>query len=105
MTVNEWIKRLPSALRIDRISNLEKTIQFEVSDPAYMVIARGSSSVHDGTYSSADLTLRASDLDMIAVLNGELNGVEAFMGGKLQVNGDLMLAQQFLTMFDAEKLR
>ncbi|RZT08192.1 SCP-2 sterol transfer family protein [Duganella sp. CF402] len=105
MTVNEWIKSLPSALRVDRISNLEKTIQFEVSDPVYMVIAKGSASVHEGTSPNADLTLRANDQDMIAVLSGELNGVEAFMGGKLQVNGDLMLAQQFLTMFDTEKLR
>jgi putative sterol carrier protein len=37
-------------------------------------------------------------------MKGELNGMTAFMTGKLQVDGDLMLAQRMASFFDAGKL-
>jgi putative sterol carrier protein len=44
------------------------------------------------------------DDDLIALLKGELNGMTAFMTGKLQIDGDLMLAQRMSGFFDASKL-
>ncbi|MGH8453097.1 MAG: SCP2 sterol-binding domain-containing protein [Nevskiales bacterium] len=38
---------------------------------------------------------------MIALFKGELNGMSTFMAGKLQVDGDLMLAQRPSSFFDA----
>jgi len=40
----------------------------------------------------------------IALLKGELNGMQAFMTGKLQLEGDMMLAQRLGSFFDASKL-
>ena len=37
-------------------------------------------------------------------MKGELNGMTAFMTGKLQLDGDMMLAQRIGTFFDASKL-
>jgi putative sterol carrier protein len=31
--------------------------------------------------------------------NGELNGVSAFMNGKLKISGDMMLAQRIASLF------
>jgi putative sterol carrier protein len=39
------------------------------------------------------------------MLKGELNGMQAFMTGKLQLEGDMMLAQRLGSFFDASKLQ
>ena len=44
------------------------------------------------------------DDDFVALMKGELNGMTAFMTGKLQLDGDMMLAQRMPSMFDASKL-
>ena len=41
---------------------------------------------------------------LIALMKGELNGMTAFMTGKLQLDGDLMLAQRIGGLFDPAKL-
>jgi putative sterol carrier protein len=36
----------------------------------------------------------------LAIVNKELNGMQAFMSGELQVSGDIMLAQQIQQLFE-----
>ena len=43
----------------------------------------------------SDLT----DIDWLAMCNGHLDGVSAFMSKKLKATGNLMLAQQIRTLF------
>jgi putative sterol carrier protein len=50
------------------------------------------------------VTITMEDDDFVALMSGELNGMTAFMTGKLSVDGDLMLAQRMTTIFDAGKL-
>jgi putative sterol carrier protein len=104
MNANEMINKLPSALRSDVIGGMEKTIQFQIEKPVYLVIANGVARTVDGVADASDLKLRINDEDLVALLKGDLNGIEAFMGGKLQVEGDLMFAQQFLSLFDTRAL-
>ena len=61
-----------------------------------------ASYVHDPP---TPVTLNMADEDLIALLKGELNGMQAFMTGKLQLEGDLMLAQRISTFFDPSKLQ
>ena len=70
----------------------------------YLVINNGECTVHDGMAPSADLALIMADDDLKALLTGELNGISAFMSGKLKVEGDMMLAQRLPNLFDASKL-
>ena len=44
------------------------------------------------------------DDDLVSLLKGDLNGMTAFMTGKLQLDGDMMLAQRMTSFFDASKL-
>jgi putative sterol carrier protein len=44
------------------------------------------------------------DEDLVSLMKGELNGMTAFMTGKLQLEGDLMLAQRMFGFFDSSKL-
>lgn len=104
MNVNDMIRQMPAALDTNAASGMQATIQYSVSNPMYIVIDNGQCTVHEGVAPSPDVNLKMSDEDMAALLKGELNGMAAFMSGKLKVEGDIMLAQRLPSLFDASKL-
>lgn len=104
MSAAELIKKMPAAFVPDAAAGVDCTIAFNCSTPASVVIKNGSCAVTDGVASGADLTITMEDDDLVALLKGELNGMTAFMTGKLQIEGDLMLAQRMTSFFDAGKL-
>jgi putative sterol carrier protein len=104
MTVNDIIRKMPAAINAAATANLHTTIQYKITEPMYLVIDNGQCTVHDGLAPSPDLALIMTDEDLKALLKGELNGISAFMSGKLKVEGDMMLAQRLSSFFDASKL-
>ncbi len=104
MSTSEFLNKLPGAFNADAATGVDCTIQFNVSEPAHVVIKDGSCEVVAGTADAPTLGVTMEDADLIGLLTGELNGMEAFMTGKLQVEGDLMLAQQMGAFFDQNKL-
>ena len=104
MSASAFLKKLPAAFNADAASGTDCTIQFNISTPAHVVIKGGSCNVIEGTAAASDLAVTMEDDDLVALLKGELNGMTAFMTGKLQVDGDLMLAQRMGNFFDASKL-
>ena len=48
---------------------------------------------------SARVTLGMALPDFLRLISGNLDGMQAFMQGKLKLTGDMMFAQQFQTMF------
>lgn len=81
-----------------------KTIQLDISEPAYLALKDGACTVTPGQADAADLTLSASDEDMLALLTGKLDGMSAAMSGKLKLKGDMMFAMQLTKLFDSSKL-
>lgn len=65
----------------------------------YVVIKDQKCTVSEGVHSSPTLTMKMSDKDWIAMVSGQLNGMTAFMTGKLKTTGDIMLAQRLTTLF------
>jgi putative sterol carrier protein len=51
--------------------------------------------------SDARVTLGMSVPDYLRLISGDLDGMQAFMQGKLKLQGDMMFAQQIQTMFEA----
>lgn len=98
------IEKMPEAFDPDAAGDAACTIQYAISTPMYAEIADGKCSVHEGEASDPDVTIRMEDDDLVALLTGELNGMTAFMTGKLQLEGDLMLAQKLSSYFDPAKL-
>ena len=45
------------------------------------------------------MTLRAAADDWASVVNGQLNPMQAFMSGKLKIQGDMALALKLQPMF------
>ncbi|MAY26450.1 MAG: SCP2 sterol-binding domain-containing protein [Polycyclovorans sp.] len=104
MPAVELIKKMPQALNVDAAAGTDATLQFNISTPMNVVIKDGACTANEGVAASPDVTLTMEDEDLIALMKGELNGMTAFMTGKLQLEGDLMLAQRIGSLFDASKL-
>ena len=98
------LRQLPTAFQPDAAGDTDCTVQFNVSAPMHVVIRNGTCATREGTASSPDVTITMDDEDLVSLMKGELNGMTAFMTGKLQLEGDLMLAQRMFGFFDASKL-
>lgn len=104
MSAIDLLRKLPEAFQADAAGDTECVVQFNISQPTWIEIRDGSCTVHEGSSDAADVTITMEDDDLAALLKGELNGMTAFMTGKLQIEGDLMLAQRMFNFFDASKL-
>jgi putative sterol carrier protein len=104
MSAAEMIRNLPQAFDASAASGTDCTIQFNCSTPMHITIKEGTCTAGDGPAASSDLAITMEDEDLVALMKGELNGMQAFMTGKLQIEGDMMLAQRMASFFDASKV-
>jgi putative sterol carrier protein len=100
----DLLKRLPSAFQPEAAGDTDCTVQFNISTPMHVVIKNGTCATRDGASGSPDVAITMDDDDLVSLMKGELNGMTAFMTGKLQLEGDLMLAQRMFGFFDSSKL-
>ena len=83
--------------------NLKATIQFDLSGEGggewYVTIVDRKATVNQGVTSNPSVTFSASVKDYLAIANGELNPVNAFMQGKVRVKGDMGLVMKLQSLF------
>ncbi|MEP4766533.1 MAG: SCP2 sterol-binding domain-containing protein [Roseibium sp.] len=70
---------------------IEESVKFDLGDTGTVFI-QGSDVTNDN--SDADCTITMSAEDLADMLSGELNPTAAFMGGKMQVEGDMSVAMK-----------
>jgi len=102
-SVKEIFAKMPEAFNRDAAARLDVVIQYNIeSDEGadwYVVIKDQSCTVSEGAHDSPTLSLRMADKNWMAMCKGELDGVSAFMSGKLKAKGDMMLAQHLPKLF------
>lgn len=78
------------------IVSMNKSFQFNVSDgsPFYIQIVDGNVNLVEGTFQSPSATISATDQVMTDIFSGKLDGVQAFMQGKLKISGDIFSVQK-----------
>lgn len=78
------------------ILSFNKTFQFNVSDgnPFYVEINSSGIKVSEGKKDSPSATITATDQILNDVFTGQLDGVKAFMQGKLKISGDIFSVQK-----------
>jgi putative sterol carrier protein len=62
-------------------------------------VADGTCQIAKGGGGPARVTLALSLADFMRLVSGKLNGMQAFMSGKLKLQGDMMFAQTMQTWF------
>ncbi|MBI4773346.1 MAG: SCP2 sterol-binding domain-containing protein [Deltaproteobacteria bacterium] len=64
-----------------------------------VVVKDGACQVNTGSHPSPNVTLSLDAETWLGMVNKQINGMQAFMSGKLRVSGDIMLAQKMESLF------
>ena len=108
LTIYELMEKMPGAFIPERAVGLNAVVHFRFtgSEPGdwNAVIKDGKCSVAQGIPSSKpNMTLTADSSDSKEIFTGELDGMQAFMQGKIKLSGDLSLAMKLPQMFKINK--
>ena len=110
----DWLSSLTDSVNghdgfKNAITDVDLTLQFEVTDPPegaesryYIEIADGAATAAAGDAENPDATISNDYETATAISKGDLNTQMAFMTGKLKVTGNmakLMMNQAMLTQF------
>ncbi len=99
MTLDEIFAKMPSAVDPAGAAGVTAVVQFNCSTPRYVTIADGAATVTEGNTGDATVTITMADDDLRDLLTGALDGMTAFMTGKVQLEGDMMFAQRLGSIF------
>ena len=88
----------------DRAGNQNAVIGWDITSPegthSYQLkVADGTCTVAQGNAEPARVTLGMALPDFLRFLTGQLDGMQAFMTGKLKLSGDMMFAQSMQAWF------
>ncbi|MAY42250.1 MAG: SCP-2 family sterol carrier protein [Oceanospirillaceae bacterium] len=75
--------------------------QYEISDAGHWVVTVQDSqcTIAEGDSDEATVTLRMDSATLEDVMSGETDGMQAFMSGQIQADGDIMLATKLAVLF------
>lgn len=85
----------------DEADDMEAVFQFDLDDDSNynLSISEGKCAMAEGEHDDPTVTL-SMDLDTLKdVMSGELDGMAAFMQGKIRADGDIMLATKLTQIF------
>jgi len=104
LTINQLMEKMPGAFLPEKAQGVNATVHFkftgEEASEWNAAIANGKCDVVQGAPADKPtMTLTADSGDYIKLFTGELDGMQAFMQGKLKLGGDLNLAMKLMQMF------
>ena len=103
LTIPDLMSKMPGAFLPEKAVGLDAVIQFKFTGEEvgnwYATIKDGKCVVAQGDAPSPKMTLTADSADYVKIFTGELDGMQAFMQGKIKLGGDLNLAMKLMQMF------
>ncbi len=99
--INTLLDDMQKRFNPNAADGLDAIFQYDISDNGswQIEIKDGSCQITEGASSDSNVTL-SMDLDTLtSVLNGETDGMQAFMSGDIEATGDIMLATKLSDLF------
>ena len=105
--IRAFFEALPSRFHAAAAEGVTAVYQFDLSGDEgghyQLHIADQTCRVSPGIHPTPDVTLRMAGEDCVAILDGRLNGVSAFLSGRLKMEGDVGLAVKLAAFFPSLK--
>nr|HET6903722.1 SCP2 sterol-binding domain-containing protein [Ktedonobacteraceae bacterium] len=107
MTVAESFAQMPSVFNPAAATGMNKTLQWNITGEEAGVwaaqIVNNECNIITGGVEKPDITFTVSDKDWLAITEGKLDAMNAFMTGKLKIAGDMMLAMKVPNLFPTRR--
>ncbi len=106
MTVQaqEIINAMPGAFLSARAGNTKALVQLDLTGENggqwVIDVANGQCQVRQEMAAKPDVTVTMDSDDFVALYQNQLNPVQAFMGGKIKVAGNVGLVMQLMNWFE-----
>ncbi len=101
--VKEIFDSMPSRLNTETAAGMDSTIQYDLTGDDggkyYCIIKDGACEVVEGESDSPTMTVTMDAPDFVDLIGGNLDGMAAFMSGKLRIGGDMGLAMKLQSLF------
>lgn len=98
-------EQMPNNLNKDVAEGMDSIIQYELTgDDAcsyFATIKDGACTMEAGQHDAPQMTITMAASDFVDMIEGRLDGMTAFMSGKLQVGGDMSLAMKMQQLFSS----
>ena len=104
LTVAQLMEKMPGAFIPEKAQGVNAVIAFKFTGTEAgewnAVIKDGACAVTQGAPAGQPtMTLTTDSTDYVKLFTGELDGMQAFMQGKIKLAGDLNLAMKLMQMF------
>ncbi len=103
--VKTIFEQMPGRLNANAARGLDAVIQYDLSGDGggshCVTIKDGACQVTPGAHASPSMTVTMASSDFADLIDGKLDGMSAFMSGKLQIGGDMGLAMKLQSLFAA----
>lgn len=103
-TARQLVESMPKYFRPEKAEGINAVIQYHLTGEGggdwVVRIENGTCTVEEGTAENPTLTLTMDAEDYVDLISGKLDGMTAFMTGKLKLEGDFTLATRLQSFFD-----
>ena len=100
---SDVFEKMPQVFNAGEAAGVNLIFQFHITGDQggdwNVVVKDSACQVSTGVHASPSVTFTIEDADWVDMCNGALDGMKAFMTGKLKLSGDIMSAQRLQSLF------
>jgi NAD(P)-dependent dehydrogenase (short-subunit alcohol dehydrogenase family)/acyl dehydratase/putative sterol carrier protein len=102
-SVTTVFEQMAGTFQADAATGVDVVFQFDIAGDGggtwHCIIKDQTCEVVKGPHDSPTTTIKMADEDFVALMEGRLNAMRAYTGGKLKIGGDLMKSQLIEKLF------